>query len=66
MGAYQGYIIITIYDHACVDFLDSNSVPKGSQGFLKMHEYGPYDLQTREGLERFLCGVVVLMENDAL
>ena len=36
---------------------------KESQGFLKMHEYGPYDLQRREGLEDFLCGVVILMEN---
>ena len=66
MGAYQGYITIATYDQVYVDFLYGISTPKGSQGFLNMHEYGPYDLQTREGLESFLCGVVVLMENDAL
>ena len=66
MGAYEGYITIASYDQAYVDFLYGADTPKGTQGFMKMHEYGPYDLQNQKAFRSFLCCVVALMENDAL
>lgn len=66
MGAFEGYITIATYNQAYVDFLYDVKTAQVAENFMRMTEYGPYDLRSTKELKNFLCDVVILMGNDAL
>ena len=66
MGGWEGYITIARYNQAYVDFLYGAEIVQEAQSFMKMQEYGPFNLTRKNQLKMFLCNVIVLMGNDAL
>ena len=59
----QGFITIATYNQAYVDFLGGADGNSAAQAFLRMYEYGPYDLQRKDQLRAFLCKIIVLMRD---
>ncbi|MCJ1456284.1 hypothetical protein MMC28_006644 [Mycoblastus sanguinarius] len=59
------FITIAIYDKHYVDYLKGRASKKYN-GFMKMKEYGPFDLQKLKDLDRFLTCFAILVENKNL
>ncbi|KAL9099370.1 MAG: hypothetical protein Q9163_005118 [Psora crenata] len=61
MGGYEGYITLASYDSAYVDFLN-NAEEVTNSVFMRMTEYGPFNLAQYAQLEKFLVVIAVLIE----
>ena len=63
MDGYLAHINIAIYDRQYLDFLSGSSPRTDNDGFMKMSEYGPFDLRQwlPRGMGLFLEYVGALM-----
>lgn len=63
LDGYFAYINIATYDRQYVKFLSGSQTAGVDDTFMKMVEYGPFDLRvwSGEGLEMFLTHVGALM-----
>lgn len=63
LDGYWAHINIATYDRQYLDFLSGIQPPTDSDAFLKMLEYGPFDLRvwSGDGLKSFLTYVGALM-----